>query len=262
MNEGDGMTLVLFLVIGTLAMLILAFTIFFFFQTYQKRLLAKEVEVGQIKARQQEDLLRTTIFAQEKERKRFAEDLHDEIGAMLSAIKLNLGRLEKKAPDENFKGVVSETRGNLDEVILNIRRITRALLPPSLERFGLGYSVEELLGWIAHNEQTQLVFRESGDVRRFDTNTEMAVFRIIQELLNNALKYSGASEIKILLRYGKNYLTVLVTDNGAGYDVREARGKGLGLQNLEGRARSLGGVIRIKSTPGKGSSNILAIQLK
>lgn len=261
MNGGDGMTLILFLVIGTLAMLILALAIFFFFLVYQKRLLAKEIEVSQIKARQQEDLLRTTIYAQEKERKRFAEDLHDEIGAMLSAIKMNLGRLEKKAPDDNFKGVVSETRGNLDDVILNIRRITRALLPPSLERFGLGYSVEELLGWIAHNEHTQLVFRESGAIRRFDTNIEMAVFRIIQELLNNSLKYAGASEIKILLRYGQKYLTVLVTDNGKGYDVDEARGKGLGLQNLEGRARSLGGVIRIKSKPGKGSSNILIIQI-
>lgn len=261
MNEGDGMTLILFLVIGTLAMLILAFAIFFFFLVYQKRLLAKEIEVSQIKARQQEDLLRTTIFAQERERKRFAEDLHDEIGAMLSAIKMNLGRLEKKAPDDSFKGVVSETRGNLDEVILNIRRITRALLPPSLERFGLGYSVEELLGWIAHNEQTQLVFKECGNVRRFDTNIEMGVFRIIQELLNNSLKYAGASEIKILLRYGQKYLAVMVADNGVGYDVQDARGKGLGLQNLEGRARSLGGVIRIKSKPGKGSSNILIIQI-
>lgn len=261
MNEGDGMTLILFLVIGTLAMLILAFAIFFFFLVYQKRLMSKEIEMNLIKAKQQEDLLRTTIFAQEKERKRFAEDLHDEIGAMLSAIKMNLGRLEKKAPDENFKGVVSETRGNLDEVILNIRRITRALLPPSLERFGLGYSVEELLGWIAHNGHTQLVYRETGAVRRFDANVEMAVFRIIQELLNNALKYAGASEIKILLRYGQKYLAVLVTDNGKGYDVNEARGKGLGLQNLEGRTRSLGGVIRIKSKTGHGSSNILIIPI-
>lgn len=261
MAEGDGLTLILILVIGTMAMLILAIGIFFFFVTYQKRLLAKELEVNQIKTEQQKELLRTTIFAQENERKRFAEDLHDEIGAMLSAVKLNLNRLEKKAEEQSTRSIASETKNYVDEVIFHIRRITRALLPPSLERFGVGQAINELISWIEKTGSINIAFTEGGEIRRFDIRNEMTVFRIVQELLNNSLKYSGASRIDIRLKYSGQYLFVLVSDNGRGFDVREAKGRGLGLQNLEGRASVMKARIKIKSKPGHGTSVILVTSL-
>ncbi len=261
MAEGDGLTLILILVIGTMAMLILAIGIFFFFITYQKRLLAKELEVNQIKTEQQKELLRTAIFAQENERKRFAEDLHDEIGAILSAIKLNLNRLEKKSTEDSIRSIASDTKNNIDEVIFHIRRITRALLPPSLESFGLGQAIRELIFWIDQAEANNVKFSESGDISRFDQMKEMTIFRIVQELLNNALKYSGASLIEIHLKYSRNYLCVLISDNGSGFDVVEARGRGLGLQNLEGRANVINARIKIKSRIGKGTSAILLNRL-
>lgn len=261
MAEGGGLTLILILIIGTMAMLILAIGIFFFFVTYQKKLLAKELEVNQIKTNQQKELLRTTIFAQENERKRFAEDLHDEIGAMLSAVKLNLNRLEKKSTEESIKTIAADTKNNVDEVIFNIRRITRALLPPSLERFGLGQAITELINWIDKSEATRVVFYESGEIRRFDPKKEMTTFRIIQELLNNSLKYSEAERIDIRLRYTRDNLFVLVEDNGKGFDVQEAKGKGLGLQNLEGRANVMNARLKIKSRHGYGTSAILTTSL-
>lgn len=257
MAEGDGLMLVLILVIGTMAMLILAIGIFFFFVTYQKRLLAKELEVNQIKTNQQKELLRTTIFAQENERKRFAEDLHDEIGAMLSAVKLNLNRLEKKSEEPSARTIATDTKNHVDEVIFHIRRITRALLPPSLERLGLGQAIGELISWIEKTGSTNIVFYEGGEIRRFDIRNEMTVFRIVQELLNNSLKYSGASRIDIRLRYTKQFLMVLVSDNGMGFDLEKAKGKGLGLQNIEGRASVIQARIKIKSRMGRGASFVL-----
>ncbi len=261
MVEDNGLTLILILMAGTLAMLILALGLFFFFVTYQKRIFAKQLEMNQIKSEQQEELLRTTLFAQEKERKRFAEDLHDEIGAMLSAVKLNLARLEKKAEEPVTRNLAANARSNVEEVILHIRRITRALLPPSLERFGLGIAISELISWIEKAENSRMVFHEGGNVRRFDTRKEMTVFRIVQELLNNALKYSAASRIDIRLKYTATHLFALVADNGTGFSVDAARGKGLGLQNLEGRARVMNAQIKIKSRPGFGSSTILALKI-
>lgn len=257
MAEGETLTLILILVIGTMAMLILAIGIFFFFVTYQKRLLAKELEVNQIITNQQKELLRTTIFAQENERKRFAEDLHDEIGAMLSAVKLNLSRLEKKSEEPSARTIATDTKNHVDEVIFHIRRITRALLPPSLERFGLGQAIGELIHWIEKTGTTNIVFHEGGEIRRFDIRNEMTVFRIVQELLNNSLKYSGASRIDIRLKYTRQNLLVMVSDNGRGFDVAEARGRGLGLQNLEGRASVIKAMIKIKSQVGRGTSVIL-----
>jgi len=261
MVEGNGLTLILILVAGTLAMLTLALGLVFFFVTYQKRIIAKQLEMNQIKSEQQDALLRTTIFAQENERKRFAEDLHDEIGAMLSAVKLNLARLEKKVEEPGTRNLAANARNNVDEVIFHIRRITRALLPPSLERFGLGIAIGELINWIEKAESSRIVFHEAGSVRRFDIHNEMTVFRIVQELLNNALKYSTASRIDIRLKYTATHLFALVADNGMGFSVDAARGKGLGLQNLEGRARVMKARIKIKSRPGCGSSAILALKV-
>ena len=239
----------------------LALGLFFFFVTYQKRIIAKQLELNQIKSKQQEELLRTTIFAQENERKRFAEDLHDEIGAMLSAVKLNLARLEKKAEETETRNLAANARGNVEEVIYHIRRITRALLPPSLERFGLGIAISELINWVDKTESKRIVFHEGGNVRRFETRMEMTIFRIVQELLNNALKHSSAPRIDIRLKYTATHLFTLVADNGAGFSVDAARGKGLGLNNLEGRARIMNARIRIKSRPGHGSSAIIALKI-
>jgi signal transduction histidine kinase len=257
MADGGELTLILILVIGTLAMLVLALGLFFFFVIYQKRMIAKELEVNQIKSLQQKELLRTTILAEENERKRFAEDLHDEIGAMLSAIKMNLNRLERKSGDDFLRSLAADTKNNLDEVIFHIRRITRALLPPSLERFGLGQAIGELAGWVDRSSSGRIRFTEYGVVRRFGIRREMTVFRIVQELLNNALKYSQARQIDIRLRYSENHLCVWVTDDGIGFDPAEAMGKGLGLQNLKGRADVINAVFRIRSSPGKGTSAIL-----
>lgn len=261
MAEDSGLTLVLILVAGTLAMFTLALGLFFFFVTYQKRIIAKQLELNQIKSGQQEELLRTTIYAQEIERKRFAEDLHDEIGAMLSAVKLNLARLEKKTEEPGARSLAVSARSNVEEVICNIRRITRALLPPSLERFGLGIAISELIRWIDKTETHRIVFHEGGIVRRFDVRLEMTVFRIVQELLNNALKYSAASRIDIRLKYTATHLFTQVADNGTGFSVDAARGKGLGLQNLEGRARVMNARIRIKSRQGHGSSAMIALKI-
>jgi signal transduction histidine kinase len=261
MAEDSGLTLILIFVAGTLAMLTLALGLFFFFVTYQKRIIAKQLELNQIKSEQQEVLLRNTIFAQENERKRFAEDLHDEIGAMLSAVKLNIARLERKAEEPETRNLAATARTNVEEVIVNIRRITRALLPPSLERFGLGIAISELIGWIQKSETSRIVFHEGGKVRRFDTRIEMTVFRIVQELLNNALKYSSAPRIDIRLKYTATHLFTLVADNGVGFSMEAARGKGLGLQNLEGRARVMNARLKIKSRPGHGSSAIMALKI-
>lgn len=261
MTDSNANELILILVIGTLGMLILALGIFFFFVIYQKRLVSKQLELNQIRSKQQEELLRTSIMVQERERRRFAQDLHDDIGAMLSVIKLNLNRLEKKAGEEVTRDIAVDTKNNLDHVIHQIRRLTRDLLPPSLERFGLGSSVQELVGWLPDTENLRVVFHESGEIRRFENNREIAVFRIIQELLNNALKYSDAKRIDIRIRYSREYLCVMVADNGIGFNLGAARGAGLGLQNMEGRANVIQARMKIKSWPGKGSSGILVVTI-
>lgn len=251
MAESAEIVLVYF--IGTFGMIILSGAIFLFFTTYQKRLLKKELEINRIKSRQQEELIENTVLSQEKERKRIAQDLHDEVGAMLSVVKLNISRFERKSESQVSKELATETRSYLDEVILQVRRISRALLPPSLERLGLVAAVNELVNWVNKSDQIEVVVWVGGEPSRFDSKKEMAVFRVVQELLNNAIKHAQASQILIKIRFSQKGLGVSVSDNGVGFDMNNEKKAGLGLKNLESRTQILHAGIRMRSQPGKGT---------
>jgi len=261
MEESNNIIFIYF--IGTLGMVLLALSIFFFFVTYQKKMLKKQLELNETKARQQEEILQNTISAQEKERKRIAQDLHDEVGAMLSVVKLNVGRIEKKSEEAVAKELAAETKTYLDEVITQVRRISRSLLPPSLEKLGLYFALEELANWVNKSEQLKIVCWKSGDQFRFESKKELAVFRIVQELLNNAIKHANANTIHINARFclDKN-LMISVTDNGKGFDIKEKMNSGLGLKNLESRSRIMDAKFKMKSTPGKGTTAIIYLNSK
>ncbi|HKL33247.1 MAG TPA: sensor histidine kinase [Tangfeifania sp.] len=261
MTEPGNADIVLVYFIGTFAMLLLAGAIFFFFIVYQKRLLRKELEINKIKADQQEEILKNTVQAQEKERKRIARDLHDEVGAMLSVVKLNVSRIEKKTVDTKPRLLATETKSYLDDVITQVRRISRDLMPPSLEKLGVSIAVEELVSWINKSDEIKIGFSKSGDPYRIDLKKELAVFRIIQELVNNALKHSEASQIFIKMRFAKNYMAISVADNGVGFDMDKLENTGLGLKNLESRSELMGGDYKMKSYPGKGTFAVLKINV-
>ncbi len=245
--------------IGTIGMLLLAGAIFFFFIAYQKRLLQKQLELNRIVHNQQEEIIKNTIQAQENERKRIARDLHDEVGAMLSVVKLNVGRIEKKTEEEKAKSLAGETKSYLDDVILQVRRISRSLLPPSLEKLGLYFAIEELANWVNKSDELTIETWKGGEQFRFDNKQELAVFRIVQELVNNAIKHANASQIKINLRFWKQELALSVIDNGRGFLLDEKMQTGLGLRNLESRAEMANAKIKLKSWPGKGTRAILYI---
>lgn len=259
--EGTGGTeIVLVYIIGTLGMVLLASAIFFFFITYQKRLLKKELEINRVKAEQQEQILRNTILAQEKERRRIARDLHDEVGAMLSVVKLNIGRIEKNVEPGKPKVLAGETKSYLNETIMQVRRISRALLPPSLEKLGLFYALEELANWVNKSDEVQIKTKLTGRQIRFDVKKELGVFRIVQEILNNALKHAGATIIELNIRFSNQNLAIVVNDNGKGFNPGEKLKTGLGLKNLESRSEIIGARFKLKSKPGKGTRAIICLK--
>lgn len=251
--------IVLIYIVGTLGMIILAGAVFFFFVTYQKRLLKKELEINKIKSEQQEEILRNTILAQEKERKRIAQDLHDEVGAMLSVVKLNVSRFERKSENDSAKELANETKTYLENVITQVRRISRALMPPSLEKLGLDFAVEEFVNWVKKSGQIEVEYWKSGQPLRFNSKKELAVFRVVQELVNNAIKHAEASKILIKARFTKVSIAISVTDDGVGFEMDKMTKTGLGLKNLESRAQIMGARIKMNSSPGKGTSAILLI---
>jgi signal transduction histidine kinase len=260
MADSGNAEIVLIYFVGTFGMIILAGAIFFFFITYQKKLLRKELEINRIKSEQQKEILKNTILAQEKERKRIAQDLHDEVGAMLSVVKLNVSRFERKSVGAAAKDLAGETKSYLDDVITQVRRISRALMPPSLEKLGLGYALEELVNWVNKSGEIQVNYWNNGEPYRIDAKKELSVFRVLQELLNNAIKHSGAKLILIKLRFFEKGIAVSLQDNGVGFEMEKMVKTGLGLRTLESRTQILNARFKIKSIPGKGTSAILYLE--
>lgn len=253
---GESNSIIFIYFVGTLGMVLLVALVFFFFVTYQKRMLKKQLELNETRSRQQEEIIANTILAQENERKRIARDLHDEVGAMLSVVKLNVSRIEKKSEESVAKDLAKETKQYLDDVILQVRRISRALLPPSLEKLGLWIAVEELSAWINKSEQIKVNCWKKGEPFAIDSARELAFFRIIQELLNNAMKHSSATVVAVNFRFSNNSLNIVITDNGVGFNIHE-KATGLGLKNLENRSALAGAKFKLKSWPGKGTRAIL-----
>ncbi len=246
--------------LGTVGMLLLAGGLLFFFITYQKRLLLKQLELNKVKQDQQKEILRNTIQAQENERKRIAQDLHDEVGAMLSVVKLNVSMIERNT-QEKANTLAGETKSYLDEVITQVRGISRSLLPPSLEKLGLNQALEELANWVNKTDKIRIDCWTKGESFRFDANKELAIFRVSQEVLNNAIKHSEAEHIIINSRYTNKYISIVIRDYGKGFNMHDKVQTGLGLKNLESRMEMINAGFKLKSEPGKGTTAIILLTL-
>lgn len=259
MPETGNSEIVLVYFIGTVGMLLLAGAIFFFFITYQKRLLQKQLELNKVRSDQQQEILLNTIQAQEKERKRIAQDLHDEVGAMLSVVKINIGLIERKSEALKAKQLATETKSYVDDVITQVRRISRALLPPSLEKLGIYFALVEFSNWVNKADQLKIECWKSGEQFRFEGKQELALFRIVQELLNNAIKHSEADQVFLNMRFSNNLMFISVRDNGKGFSIEEKMSTGLGLKNLESRTQLLGAKFKMKSKADKGTTAIICL---
>jgi len=236
------------------------FLLFVTFLFYQRKVNKNKLVLKEKEAAYQQELIYASINSQENERRRIARDLHDEVGAMLSALKLQLGAVGKKlsatgASEDPTKPALSL----VDETITNVRRISKDLLPPTLEEFGLAHVLEDLADKVASASGIVIKKEIQPMSQRLEVERELALYRVIQEMMNNALKHSEATEYNLTMNEKDGRLHLSFSDNGKGFDLEAIKnskaGKtGLGLKNLENRVGAAGGEMELKSKPGKGTS--------
>jgi two-component system NarL family sensor kinase len=249
-----------YLLIGVaiIAVLLMGGAIILFVLYYQKRMAEEKLQRHQMELQFQKKMIEAALESQENERRRVAADLHDSIGAMLSTIRLSLTTHVKQNKQDLES--IAESKRMLDDTIDSIRRISRDLMPSTLEKFGLPLAVREMCDRFQSTASVPISFEEIGTTPHLSKTRELMIFRIIQELLNNAIKHSGASCLKVLLR-NSDHLDVIVEDDGTGFDLDEQQkmGQGLGLFTIENRARLAGGAVIFNSEPGKGSKTIISV---
>lgn len=200
------------------------------------------------------------ITTLEKERKRIASDLHDDVGPLLSAIKIQINHLEGN--DEAEQMLIEKSSKYIDDIIQKMRAISNDLLPNVLVRKGLAAAVEDFIAKMPVTNLT-IEFNCPND-QRVPSDIEVNVYRLVQEIVHNTVKHANASILKVELIISNQQLRLATADNGKGFDYNEMIRKngGLGLLNLQSRTDMMGGDFDFKSEKGKGTRYLFEIPLK
>jgi two-component system, NarL family, sensor kinase len=245
--------------LGTTAMLFMALFIVLFVLYYQRRQDEQRIRIQDMEAEFQKKLLEVSMAATEAERRRIAQDLHDDIGALLSVTKLTVNSLHKRLlinVDAGNSRLIEQIRDTLDESVSNVRRISRELIPTTLEHFGLPAAIQEFAAKSSHSDNLRVTFEYDGEEnRRLVARTELMLYRIAQELINNAIKHSGGTSVHIQTAYTTDKIQLIVQDNGVGFDLSTVQNRpnpGLGLDSIEGRLRIINGKIQYETAPERG----------
>jgi len=209
-------------------------------------------------------LQREKIFAEitirENERKRIAGDLHDSLGPLLSAVKLNISSVDVESADD--RQVLDKTGGYLDEIIGSLRRISHDLLPNTLERKGLVEAIREFINQVNTKQSVNIQLFIVKEIS-IPKEKEIHIFRMIQEIVHNTIKHAGANMLQIGFSEEGVHLLCLTKDDGKGFDKEKALAgsHGLGLRSLESRCEILNGVLTLDSAPGVGTNYFIKIPM-
>lgn len=255
------------LALGTLLTAVLVAFIFLLMILYQRRTLRYQSQLRQLESEKQQALTRAILETQEAERTRLAQDLHDSVGQVLSAVKLNVGQLEKAytqattVPQPTHLELFQHTRELVNDSINEIRDIIRDIMPPMLRDFGLVGAVRDLCEKIERNTTGLSVsFSYDGEPFRCRRETEIYLYRIVQELFNNALKHADATQISVTMVRNQRVFSLEFNDNGRGFDPDRVQ-NGAGLKGIEGRVQLIRGDVSFRSAPGQGTGTHVVVKL-
>lgn len=240
----------LIIITGTGGMLLLAIIVISFIVIYQRKMYAKQRELDLVELDAQKRLVEAEIQVKEREQKRVAQELHDEIGASLTAIRFLFEDL-----DEDNK-VKPKLKSSLKDITQKVRRISNDLLPSVLEEFGLMEAIRDFVGSFNSNDQISFKFiHKHYSHQVVDKEIELSLYRIVQELTNNILKYAEASEIEIELKSDASDIIIIIVDNGNGViPLKENATKTLGLKNIESRLQYINATIKREKNKLKGTT--------
>jgi PAS domain S-box-containing protein len=210
------------------------------------------------------ELLSRLVFAQEDERRRIARDMHDEFGEHLTALGLGIGRLKKMCADSADLAreveALEATARSLDQ---DVDRLAWELRPTALDDLGLGAALTNYVQDWSDRVSIPAHLHTSGVLNeRLAPDVETTLYRIAQEALNNAAKYSRARRVEVILERRGDSVSLVVEDDGIGFDSgAEAKGGGFGLVGMRERATLVGGSLEIESAPGRGTTVFVRIDV-
>ncbi len=212
--------------------------------------------------RSERRLLNAIINTEETEKKRFAKDLHDGLGPLLSTVKMSLSALNTRVTDPVGKDIINNTNHVVNEALSTIKEISNNMSPHVLTNLGVASAITAFAKKVNTTRSVTIDFRTNMEGERFETDKEVVIYRVACELINNGMKHSGASKIEMELHRHQKIITLQYLDNGRGFDMEKLSSEeavGMGIPNIETRVRSVDGVFVIESAKGKGTSALIRV---
>lgn len=230
-------------------------TYLFFNQRRKRQKLASEKAIQDLLQNQEMKTTYALLEGQDKERKRIAAELHDNLGSILVTLNMYADTLQNQKP-KDIPALAQKIADVTQLANTETRKISHSLDSGMLRHFGLEAAIKQLTE--AVSSARKIKFNLSLQTGEISSDASIEIYRIIQELVNNTLKHAQCSKVHLELTHVDHSLSIIYEDNGVGFNPKEVSG-GMGLKNIQNRAAKLDGELIIDSTPGKGSSFIIEI---
>ena len=248
----------LYMVVGIIC-LVIFIAIYFRLKARKDRIITEQ-RIRQLEEEKKLLAAKYLVEGQDEERKRMAKELHDGLGVLLSTAKMQFTTIKDKSPEN--RPLIDKATKLLEQAAGDVRKISHNMMPGLLTKFGLFEAVEELIDHVNESEQISASCKIKGEIRRLAENTEIMVYRIIQELINNTLKHASAKNMVLQINILSDKLEINYSDDGKGFKVEEKLGsKSIGLQSIQSRIYFLNGGLYIDSESGKGARFNIEIPL-
>jgi signal transduction histidine kinase len=250
------------LILSSIISLAILLILFFTYHKYarQKRLtLERDLDLVEQKANV--NFLKAMIQGEEKERKRIGMELHNGVGSQLTAVNLNLTAFQWKNKHIPEVDRLNEIITQIQQTAIDVRKTAHNLLPASLIASGLYQAIKEFTLQFK-NSPVEINISKSGDMDTINPSLSLIIYRILQELISNAVKHAEANQIDIHLKLAENMLSTCITDNGKGFDPSHVTNKGMGIQQIKEQLKLLKGTFKIHTQPGAGTTIYFEVDLK
>ncbi len=248
------------IILGTIIVIIfVAFVVLLsYLFTTRKNKLIQEKQL--MKTQFEQELLQTQLEIQEQTLKTISEEIHDNVGQVLSLVKLNLNTVGN-LNDEQAQSKIGKTKELVSKAINDLRDLSRSLHGERIGEIGLQEAIANELKIVQNTGQFKTDLQCTGQPYKLDPQKEMVLFRIVQEALHNAVKHSNATHLNVLMNYNAGNFTLSISDDGNGFNLEQLQASqaGIGLKSMQNRAALIGGQFSLQSSKNNGTS--ISIQL-
>jgi len=246
--------------IGMGVVIIALLMIFFLAYKSRKNRIIADHKIKQLEEEKKYMAARFLVEGQEQERKRVALELHDNLGVLLSVTKMQFTAIRDKSPDN--KALINKATKFLEQASSDVRKISHNLMPGLLTKLGLFEALEDFFETLDEANDIDAKIGVVGPKERLPENTEIMIYRMVQEMVNNTIKHAEADKIDLTLIIQPDEMNISYSDNGKGFDVKEILSrKTMGVQSIRSRVKFLDGIINIDSSPGNGTVYRICIPL-